>query len=401
MKKKFILIIPLLLIIIGVSYYFIYINYDMYEVPKDVSITLNDNNFNIYEKHNSYELYNITNGKPINNEILINSELGEYTYTLEYTYKKRNYKYDIKYTISDKTPPVFISAPSILKMEANDKDDICKKLVYADNYDNNPKCMINGNYDKYKIGTYNDLEYVISDSSDNETKKAFTLEIVNKIYKSNNNTTKKYLYIDDIINKYKTDSTSIGIDISKWQGNVDFNKVKEAGVEFVIMRIGRQSSPDEDIVMDVKFKEYYKAVKELGIPLGIYIYNTATSVEDAKKVARWVIKELDGEKLDFPVAYDWEDWEHFMNYHISLHTLSETYKAFQKELNDNGYDAMLYSSKFYLENAWMDYNDTKIWLAHYTDKTDYQGKYMMWQMTSLAKINGITDNTVDIDILYK
>ena len=74
---------------------------------------------------------------------------------------------------------------------------------------------------------------------------------------------------------------------------------------------------------------------------------------------------------------------------------------FENELQKNGYDAMLYSSKFYLENVWMDYEDSKIWLAHYTSKTDYQGDYMMWQMTSSCKINGITENTVDIDILYK
>ena len=90
-----------------------------------------------------------------------------------------------------------------------------------------------------------------------------------------------------------------------------------------------------------------------------------------------------------------------MDFKISLHTLSESYKAFEKELNKNGYEAMLYSSKFYLENVWMNYEDSKIWLAHYTSQTDYQGKYMLWQMTSLAKINGITENTVDIDILYK
>ena len=70
-------------------------------------------------------------------------------------------------------------------------------------------------------------------------------------------------------------------------------------------------------------------------------------------------------------------------------------------LKNNGYEAMLYSSKFYLENVWMHFDNSKICLAHYTDKTDYDGEYMMWQMTSAAKVNGITENTVDIDILYK
>ena len=62
---------------------------------------------------------------------------------------------------------------------------------------------------------------------------------------------------------------------------------------------------------------------------------------------------------------------------------------------------MLYSSKYYLVNVWPEFTKDKVWLAHYIDKTDYDGDYMMWQMTSSARINGITENTVDIDILYK
>ena len=227
------------------------------------------------------------------------------------------------------------------------------------------------------------------------------LDIVDKIKNNYTPTKPKYLYMDDIIKKYKNDKTSIGIDVSKWQGNVDFKAVKDAGVEFVIMRIGSQRDPSEDISMDVKFKEYYKAAKEVGLSIGVYVYNTAISKEDGIKTARWVINELNGDKLDFPIAYDFENWTNFMDYKISLHTLSEAYKAFEKELQNNGYDAMLYGSKFYLENVWSDFENSKVWLAHYTSETDYKGNYMMWQMTSLAKINGITENTVDIDILYK
>ena len=403
MKKKLIIIIALLLIII-VSGIFIYNNlsYDMYEVPEDITINLNDNIFEIYEKHTSYELIKNINTDIISKDIILeNNEIGTYTYTLEYTYKKRKYKYDISYQIKDTTKPIFISAPSNLTMETSDNKEICEKIIYADNYDNLPICKINGNYDKTTIGTYNNLEYVITDKSNNETKKNFNLTIVDKIKTTNTYTKPKYLYIDDILKNYKNENTSIGIDVSKWQGNVDFQKVKDAGIEFVIMRIGSQRHPNEDISMDIRFKEYYKACKDVGLNIGVYIYNTAISPEDGIKTAKWVIKELNGDKLDLPIAYDFEDWSEFMDFKISLHTLSESYKAFEKELNKNGYDAMLYSSKFYLENVWMNYEDSKIWLAHYTNKTDYQGNYMLWQMTSLAKINGITENTVDIDILYK
>ena len=405
MKKK--LVIVLIFILVGLAitlgiFFYKYINYDMYEVPEDVSINLNLNKFNVYEEHNSKELIKDINAEVLSKDVVLeNEKVGTYKYTLDYKYKKRKYKYDIEYEVIDNTPPVFISAPSNLTIEASDSKSLCERIVYADNYDNIAKCVINGEYDKTKIGTYSNLEYVVSDNAGNENKKKFTLSVVDKIKKSNNYTTPKYLYMKDILAKYKNDTTSIGIDVSKWQGNVDFKAVKDAGVEFVIMRIGSQRSPSEKISMDVKFKEYYKAAKEAGLSIGVYVYNTAISPEDGIKTAKWVMKELNGDKLDFPIAFDWEDWSEFTTFKISLHTLSETYKAFEKELQNNGYDAMLYSSKFYLENVWMGYENSKVWLAHYTSETDYKGEYIMWQMTSLAKVNGITENTVDIDILYK
>ena len=167
------------------------------------------------------------------------------------------------------------------------------------------------------------------------------------------------------------------------------------------MRIGSQRDINEELSVDSRFDEYYKAAKEAGLKIGVYVYNTSISKEDGIKTAKWVIDKLNGDKLDFPIAYDWENWTNFMNYHISLHTLSDAYLSFEETIKNAGYDAMLYSSKFYLENVWMNYHDSNIWLAHYTDKTDYNGDYMMWQMTSLAKVDGITENTVDIDILYK
>ena len=402
MKKKFLLIIPGIILIVGVVLAIMYFNYDPYEMPKDAYINLNENSFLVYEKHTSFELIKDSNVEIISKDQLLENEtLGEYKYTIDYKYKRRKYKYDVTYSIKDETAPVFISAPKTMTIKYDDEHELCEKIVYADNYDSIAKCEIVGEYDKKTVGNYYDLEYVISDSSGNENKKTFNLNVVYAINSSSSYGTPHYLYLNDLINTYKNENTSIGIDVSKWQGNVDFQAVKDAGIEFVIMRIGSQRSPEDEIDMDVRFKEYYQACKDVGLKIGVYVYNTAISKEDGIKVAKWVMNELNGDKLDFPIAYDWENWSDFMDYKISLHTLSESYLAFEKELKDNGYDAMLYSSKYYLENVWLDYDNSNIWLAHYTSQTDYKGKYMMWQMTSLARINGITENTVDIDILYK
>ena len=395
MRYKIFVLLLLIFLITGCGY-------DMYEMPEEVMIELNDNNFLVYEEHYSNELVNNINVELLSDNILLeNNNVGEYTYTLEYKYKKRKYKYDIKYIVKDDTPPIFINAPSNITIKVNEENDLCSKVVYGDNYDSNPSCYILGTYDLNKIGTYNDLEYIISDNSNNTVRKKFTLNVVNEIKNNNNTSRPKYIYMDEIINKYKNENTSIGIDVSKWQGSVDFKKVKDAGIEFVIMRIGVQTDPSEDISLDVRFKEYYKQAREVGLKLSVYVYNTSVSYLDGVKTANWVIKTLNGDKLDLPIAYDWENWKDFTNYHISLHTLSEGYLGFEETLKKAGYDSMLYSSKYYLENVWMNYENSNIWLAHYTSNTDYKGKYMLWQMTSLAKINGITENTVDIDILYK
>lgn len=404
MKKKLLVLIFSVIVIGIIVLVVMENNYDQYKVPDEVIINLNENKFMVYEKHSVNDLIKDINTEMISdNKILEYEKIGKYTYTLEYKYKKRKYKYDIYYEVIDATAPVFISAPGSLTMEVSDPKEICEKIVFADNYDNKPVCSINGEYDKSVTGVYDDLEYVVSDKAGNENKKKFKLTIVDKIKNNNgnNSATPKYLYMNEILKNYKNENTSIGIDVSKWQGKIDFKAVKEAGIEFVIMRIGSQREPGDEFTIDTKFQEYYRDAKEVGLKIGVYVYNTAISKADGIKTARWVMQMLDGDKLDFPIAYDFENWSNFMDYEISLHTLSEAYKVFEKELRDNGYEAMLYSSKFYLENVWLDYEDTKVWLAHYTSKTDYQGDYIMWQMTSLAKIKGITENTVDINILYK
>lgn len=392
--KRYIILIIIVLLLSGCKY-------DMYKIPNDVNIVINNNNFEVFSYHNSKELIYSSN-VDITNNIKLNTDIvGDNTYTIEFMYNKKRYKKDINYSVVDTVKPIFIGAKKEIEVLVNSVDNICNMISFGDNYDNRPTCKINGEYDINTLGVYDNLEFVISDSSGNENSKSFKLLVVSELSKAKVNTSPKYVYISDVIKKYKNNNTSIGIDVSKWQGNVDFHKVKNAGVEFVILRMGSQRDMNDEIDVDIKFKEYYKAIREAGLKVSVYVYNTSISVNDGKNLAKWVIDMLEGDKLDYPIAYDFENWDNFNKFNISLHTLSDSYLAFEKTLKSAGYDAMLYSSKYYLENVWMNYENSNIWLAHYTDKTDYNGKFMLWQMTSLGKVDGITDNTVDIDILYK
>lgn len=398
MKNKILLII--VIILLCALPFFLYKKEE--KIPDYISIEYHENIFPLYEKHYVKDLIKSANVEILSkDEILENETIGKHTYNVKIKDKHKVYTYPIDYEIKDITPPIFIRAFSNMTILESDTEPLCNKIVYADDYDNTLSCQVNGEYYLGKIGTYKNLEFVITDSSSNESKYPFTLQIVKEIEKNNSIYTPKYLYIEDIIKNYKKENTSIGIDISRWQGNVDFEEVKKSGIEFVIMRIGTQQSIDDTLDMDSRFKEYFEKAKKVGLKIGVYVYNTATTKEKGKYCAEWVIEQLQGEKLDLPVAYDFEDWNNFMEYKTSLYSLSSAYKDFEKTLKSHGYDAMLYSSKYYLEHVWMVDETSNIWLAHYTDKTTYQGSYMLWQMTSLAKINGITENTVDIDILYK
>ena len=372
--------------------------FDPYKVPKELEIKANKNVFKVYENHNSKELIKNKNIKITNNEKLDTETTGIHKYTLEFKYDKKEYKYDLEYEVIDDIAPIFIYSPMYINVSIGDDIILCDRIQYADNYDSNPTCEISGDYDLNQIGTY-EFDITIKDSSGNENYDHSYLNVLEELP-----TPKKkvhnYVYMQDL-EKYKNENTTIGIDVSRWQGNIDFNKVKNAGIEFVIIRMGYQKDDKDNYEKDMKFDEYYKQAKEAGLEVSVYVYSNASSAEGGKKAAEWIVKNLDGDKMDLPIAFDWEDWTDFNSYHMSLHTLGEAYKSFAQTLKDNGYDSMLYSSKFYLENVWTNYGNTNIWLAHYIDQTTYQGDFMLWQMTDEGVIDGITDNTVDIDILYR
>lgn len=395
MKKVFLIL--LIIVLCGCGY-------DEYKMPEDVYIDSNDNNFEIYSINVvAKNLIKKSNVTIINkNSKLETDKLGKHKFTIKYKYKKRNYKYDMTYNVVDTTKPIILSASTTRTILLGDQVDFCEDINFADNYDRNLKCSIEGDYDPYTRGKYN-LKYVITDSSENKEEKDFTTYVVDKITSSSNNSSNNKhsnILFSDVKKKYKNDKNMIGIDVSRWQQDIDFKKVKEAGCEFVIIRFGINSDIDKDISVDTYYKQNIKSAKEAGLKVGIYVYTSAINEKTAKEHAKWVIKNLDNEKLDFPIAFDWENWDKFRNYNINMHDLTNSYLVFDKELSKKGYKTMLYSSAYYLKNIWMYNDDYDVWLAHYTDKTDYEGKYIMWQMTNIGKIDGITGD-VDIDIYNK
>ena len=191
---------------------------------------------------------------------------------------------------------------------------------------------------------------------------------------------------------------SLGIDVSKWQGEIDWEKVKNAGAEFVIIRMGYQTDYDGENVIDPYFVANIEGAKRVGLPVGIYYYSYAKNIKQAKEQAEWVKEQIKQYEIELPIAFDWESWNSFNKAGMSFYTINKAANVFLDTLVENGYKGLLYSSKNYLEKIW---NPTKhdTWLAHYTSQTNYQGKYSIWQMCDTGRIDGINTN-VDVDIMY-
>lgn len=307
-------------------------------------------------------------------------------------YKTNDNIVTLKINIVDTTKPI-LQLQKTYYTEVNKNFDLKSKLFFGDNYDRTPKLEIIGTYDTNKIGTY-PLKVKVTDSSGNITEKETTIIVQKKKQTTANNPV--YYNFETLKQDYK--DNILGIDVSVWQGNIDFQKVKEAGAEFVMIRIGFGNDNKNNIIMDSKFQNNIKNAKEVGLKVGLYFYSYAKSEKEAINQAKWIIKELNGQSLDLPIAFDWESWTYFDDYQINFLDINNITKAFMDECIKNGYESMLYSSLNYLNYVW-DLKDYKIWLAHYTKNTPYEN-YQIWQNSCTGTINGI-NGAVDFDIIKR
>ena len=248
-----------------------------------------------------------------------------------------------------------------------------------------------------ETGTY-PLVFKATDNSGNVTEKEFNLIVRNPSSGSSSGGVSAKTSFADVYDTHKNANTEIGIDISKWQGDVDFVSLKEAGVEFVIIRVGTSSGINGENLLDSKFIQNIEGANAAGIPVGIYFYSYANSEERAISDALWVVEQIKDYKVDLPIAFDWENWSFYNEFNLSFFGLSEMANSFVKTVRDAGYEGMLYSSKNYLEDIWFDVN-YPVWLAHYTTKTNYEGNFDFWQLCNNGRVSGINGD-VDINIRY-
>ena len=350
----------------------------------------------VFDKKYLTELINRSDIEILEEKVINTEEIGKQELNFIFMYEEEKYRGHIVINIVDLVPPTIL-ASSTYTVTIGSTKDLINSIICGDNYDNKPERKIIGDYDFNQEGTYN-LTYYAKDSSGNESTKDFKLKVVPKTTSTTTTTTKTTSFTS-IIEQYKNDNTEIGIDVSKWQGTIDFEKVKEAGCEFVIIRLGHQKGIDGELILDPYYQENIEKATQANLKVGVYLYTYAKSREDALTQAQWVIENIGPYELELGVSYDWESWTLFNELDLSFYNFNKVANTFFTTIEKAGYNSMLYSSKYYLENIWTSENKD-IWLAHYTSKTDYQGSYKLWQMTSNGRIDGI-NGAVDINILYK
>lgn len=197
---------------------------------------------------------------------------------------------------------------------------------------------------------------------------------------------------------------SKGIDVSSYQGTIDWKKVKNDGISFAMIRIvtGGSSSTERD----TKFKENYDGARDNGIKVGVYRYSYATSRTKAREEAHNVIDALNGRKLDYPIVMDVED-SSILSGTDSNARRTEIVLAFKDVVEDAGYKFALYANTTWLNN-YLDMNqlkDVDIWVARWRDYNlghGYNGKgnVTMWQYSGSGKVSGISGK-VDLNVSYK
>lgn len=182
-----------------------------------------------------------------------------------------------------------------------------------------------------------------------------------------------------------------GIDVSKWQGAIDWPRVK---VDFAILRAGIGTEKD------VRFEANYAGATAAGIPVGVYWYLNATTEAAAHREAAACIEAIAGKSLAYPV---YADIEKDTQLKLGRDKLTAIAAAFLEDVEAAGYFAGLYSSKSHLETCFTAEIRERyaVWVAHYgVGRTTYTGRYGMWQYTDKGKVDGIT-GAVDLDICYE
>ena len=211
----------------------------------------------------------------------------------------------------------------------------------------------------------------------------------------------------------ETNQVTIGIDVARYQGTIDWSQVAASGIDFAMVRVGYRADASREICADTNAKYNMQEAQKNGIKVGVYFFSTATTADEARAEAGWVADYISRYQITYPVAYDCEGFDQpdSAQYHLTNAERTDIAIAFLQEIYNRGYTPMFYASMGELSgNAKWDTsrieNTYRIWVSQYpaapypeTAKSSYGGTHAMWQYTNRGTVAGIA-RPVDVNVAY-
>lgn len=196
--------------------------------------------------------------------------------------------------------------------------------------------------------------------------------------------------------------TYTGIDVSVFQGDIDWDAVKNDGIDFVMLRVGYRGYGQKGIMgKDDKFDSNYEGAKKAGLKVGVYFFSQATNESEAREEAAFVLDAVRDCQLDYPIAYDWEfvDNDEARTNGMTSEDITVCAKAFCEAIKSAGKVPVIY---FNCETGYFNYDlpqvkDYDFWLAEYYDTPSFYYNYKMWQYSKTGSVDGISGD-VDMNI---
>ena len=209
------------------------------------------------------------------------------------------------------------------------------------------------------------------------------------------------------------ETVTMGIDVARYQGTIDWQAVSRSGVDFAIVRVGYRGMGDGEITPDPNGRYNMQEASKAGVPLGVYFFSTAVNAEEAQEEAAWVADLISGYPITYPVVYDCENFNNpeSRQFHMTKTERTDVALAFLEAIEKLGYEGMFYASKvdMELEKSWevsRIQEEYKIWVAQYpalpypeTPQTSYSGTHHMWQYSMEGTVPGVRQ-PVDLNIAY-
>lgn len=199
-----------------------------------------------------------------------------------------------------------------------------------------------------------------------------------------------------------------GIDVSSYQGNIDWAAVADAGIEFAFIRAGYRGWGTAKLVDDSYMAKNIEGALVNGIQVGIYVYSQATTAAEAEEEAQFILDRIDGYEITLPLVIDYEYAEQNGRYvgylydaKLSKDDATAVCNAFCAKVEAAGYSSAVYANLYMLNTQLIPSSlSGALWLAQFATSTTYTGDYDFWQCTSSGSINGVPSENVDLDFWF-